>query len=168
MVSQKAHMFSGSVEDNIRFGNRQADNDDILEAIEIAQASDFIAERENGLLDEISEEGTNLSGGQKQRLSIARAIISNASFFILDDSFSALDLKTDASLRKALEPLRQNSIFLVVAQRISSILDADLILVLDHGEIQAMGTHQELYKNSPLYREIVLSQMSEMEAEKYA
>lgn len=167
MVSQKAHMFAGTIEDNIRFGNRSASGERISNAVRIAQAETFIQERENGLSDWISEEGTNLSGGQKQRLSIARAIASDPSLLILDDSFSALDLKTDSKLRKALEPLRKNSIFLVVAQRITSIIDADLILVLDHGRIAASGTHSELYRNSELYREIVLSQMSEQEAKRY-
>lgn len=167
MVSQKAHMFAGTIEDNIRFGNRSASGERISNAVRIAQAETFIQERENGLSDWISEEGTNLSGGQKQRLSIARAIASDPSLLILDDSFSALDLKTDSKLRKALEPLREKSIFLIVAQRITSIMDADLILVLDHGRIAASGTHSELYRNSELYREIVLSQMSEQEAKRY-
>ena len=168
MVAQKAHIFSGTIRDNILFGNRNASEEDLQNAIQIVQAESFVAERPDKMDDVISEEGSNLSGGQKQRLSIARAIASRASLFILDDSFSALDLKTDAKLRKALAPLQKDSIFLVVAQRISSILDADLILVMDHGEIAAMGTHQQLYAQSDLYREIVLSQMNEEEAKRYA
>lgn len=168
LVSQKAHIFSGTIEDNIRFGNRCADEARILDAVKKSQSASFIEEREHGLQDMLSEEGTNLSGGQKQRLSIARALAKKPDVLILDDSFSALDLKTDAALRRSLEDLQKESIFLVVAQRISSILDADLILVLDQGAIAAAGTHQQLYADSPLYREIVASQMSEEEAARYA
>lgn len=168
MVSQKAHLFSGTIKDNITFGNRQALDEEIDHAIQIAQAQAFIAERENGLEDLVSEEGSNLSGGQKQRLSIARAIVANAGLYILDDSFSALDLATDAKLRKALEPIQKDALFLIVAQRIPSILDCDQILVLDQGHLVAAGTHKELYRDCEVYRQIVLSQMSEEEASRYA
>ncbi|MBF0578403.1 ABC transporter ATP-binding protein [Erysipelotrichaceae bacterium RD49] len=168
LVSQKAHLFSGTIKDNITFGNRQASDDEILKAVKLAQAEAFVNERENGWNDLVSEEGTNLSGGQKQRLSIARAIVANTGLYILDDSFSALDLATDAKLRKALEPIQKKALFLIVAQRVSSILDCDQILVLDQGRLAACGTHQELYQSSELYRQIVLSQMSEEEAARYA
>lgn len=167
MVSQKAHMFSGTIQDNIVFSNPEASAAQLEHAIAISQSAAFIAERPNGLDDWISEEGSNLSGGQKQRLSIARAVAANAGLYILDDSFSALDLMTDAKLRQALEPLQKDSLFLIVAQRVSSIADCDLILVLDKGRIAAAGTHQQLYANSELYRQIVLSQMSEEEAMQY-
>lgn len=167
VVSQKAHLFSGTIRDNITFGNPDALETKVQNAIKISQSESFIEEREKKLEDPVSEEGSNLSGGQKQRLSIARAIASNAGLYILDDSFSALDLQTDAKLRKALQPVQEDSLFVVVAQRITSILDADLILVLDQGRLEAAGTHQELYQSSPLYRQIVLSQMNEEEAEQY-
>lgn len=167
MVSQKAHMFSGTIQDNIVFSNPEASAAQLEHAIAISQSAAFIAERPNGLDDWISEEGSNLSGGQKQRLSIARAVAAKAGLYILDDSFSALDLMTDAKLRQALEPLQKDSLFLIVAQRVSSIADCDLILVLDKGRIAAAGTHQQLYANSELYRQIVLSQMSEEEAMQY-
>lgn len=168
LISQKAHLFSGTIEENLRFSNQKADKKTIERAIEIAQAKEFIQERKAGLQDAVSEEGTNLSGGQKQRISIARALCSEASLLIFDDSFSALDLKTDAKLRKALQPVFENSLAIIVAQRISTILDADLILLLDQGKLVAAGNHQELYKTSPLYQEIVLSQMNEEEALRYA
>lgn len=149
------------------FSNPEASAAQLEHAIAISQSAAFIAERPNGLDDWISEEGSNLSGGQKQRLSIARAVAAKAGLYILDDSFSALDLMTDAKLRQALEPLQKDSLFLIVAQRVSSIADCDLILVLDKGRIAAAGTHQQLYANSELYRQIVLSQMSEEEAMQY-
>lgn len=168
LVSQKAHLFSGTIKDNILFSNPNAGEEDLKKAIEISQSEAFIAERPDGLEDKVEEGGQNLSGGQKQRLSIARAIASKASLYILDDSYSALDLATDARLRKALEPVLKDALQIVVAQRISSIADSDLILVLDQGRIAAAGTHKELFKTSELYRQIVLSQMSEEEAASYA
>lgn len=167
MVSQKAHMFSGTIKDNILFSNPDASDKDLEKAIAISQSGSFIEQRAQGLDDWISEEGSNLSGGQKQRLSIARAVAANAGLYILDDSFSALDLMTDAKLRKALEPLQDDALFLIVAQRISSIAGCDQILVLDKGRIAAAGTHQQLLAESDLYRQIVLSQMSEQEAMRY-
>lgn len=163
-ISQKAHIFTGSIQDNITFGAPDASSADVQEAARIAQALDFILERPDGFDNEISEEGTNLSGGQKQRLSIARALIRKPGLYIFDDSFSALDFRTDAALRHALAPHVQNAILLVVAQRVSTILDADKIIVLDHGRIAGIGRHDDLMQTCELYREIVLSQMSEEEA----
>ena len=166
-VAQKAHMFKGTIESNISFGKMDAHMNEIEHAATIAQASEFISKRENGYQDEISEDGTNISGGQKQRLSIARAILKKPSLYIYDDSFSALDFKTDATLRKALKPEVKNAIFFVVAQRISTILDSDLILVLDEGQIVGMGTHKELIQTCPVYQEIAYSQLSRKELKEY-
>lgn len=164
LISQKAHLFSGTIEDNITFGNPDASKEQIEKAMEISQSAHFIAQKPGGLQEMVSEEGTNLSGGQKQRISIARALASGADLLIFDDSFSALDLQTDARVREALRPLQKDALFVIIAQRISTILDADLILLMDQGRIAAAGTHQELYESSALYREIVSSQMSEQEA----
>lgn len=165
LISQKAHLFSGTIADNIAFGNPDASRAQIEKAMEISQSAHFIAQKPGGLQEIVSEEGANLSGGQKQRISIARALASQADLLIFDDSFSALDLQTDARLREALQPLQKDALFVIIAQRISTILDADLILLMDQGRIAAAGTHKELYKNSALYREIVSSQMSEQEAD---
>ena len=162
-VAQKAHLFKGSIASNIAFGQPEATMDEIEHAAAIAQASDFISVREHGYQDEIAEDGTNVSGGQKQRLSIARAILMKPSLYLYDDSFSALDFKTDANLRQALKPEVQNAIFLVVAQRISTIMDADQILVLDEGKLVGQGTHEELLKTCETYQEIALSQLSRKE-----
>ncbi|WP_289197148.1 ABC transporter ATP-binding protein [uncultured Dubosiella sp.] len=167
-VSQKPHMFKGSIHDNIAFGLEQASFESVHEAATIAQAADFILERDEQYEEEIAEEGTNLSGGQKQRISIARALLKKSGLYIYDDSFSALDFKTDAKLRAALEPMRPDSIFIVVAQRVSTILDADKILVLDEGRIVGYGSHPDLYDSCAVYREIVLSQLSEKEVRAYA
>lgn len=163
-ISQKPHLFSGTIESNLRFGKEEASQDEMEQAAAMACAKEFIDARALNYADPVSEEGTNLSGGQKQRLSIARALMARPGLYIFDDSFSALDFATDARLRKNLEELRQDSIFLIVAQRVSTIMDSDQILVLDHGSIVGKGTHQELMKSCELYREIVLSQMSEEEA----
>ncbi len=162
-VAQKAHLFKGSIASNIAFGQPEATMDEIEHAATIAQASDFISVREHGYQDEIAEDGTNVSGGQKQRLSIARAILMKPSLYLYDDSFSALDFKTDANLRQALKPEVKNAIFLVVAQRISTIMDADQILVLDEGKLVGQGTHEELLKTCETYQEIALSQLSRKE-----
>lgn len=162
-VAQKAHLFKGSIKENISFGKPDATMDEIEEAAKIAQAKEFIEVRDHQYEDEISEDGTNVSGGQKQRLSIARAIIMNPSLYIYDDSFSALDFKTDAALREALKPKVKDAIFFVVAQRISTIMDADMILVLNDGKLVGKGTHKELMNTCKIYQEIALSQLSRKE-----
>lgn len=162
-VAQKAHLFKGSIKQNIAFGKPDATMEEIEEAAKIAQAKEFIEIRNNQYEDEISEDGTNVSGGQKQRLSIARAIIMNPSLYIYDDSFSALDFKTDSTLREALKPKVKDAIFFVVAQRISTIMDADMILVLNDGKLVGKGTHKELMNTCKIYQEIALSQLSRKE-----
>ena len=156
-------MFSGSIKENICFGKEDASDEEIIHAARVAQAYDFIMEKEHGFDEEISEGATNVSGGQKQRLSIARAIIRKPEIYIFDDSFSALDFKTDAVLRHELKKETKEAIVMVVAQRISSIMDADKIVVLNEGNIVGMGTHKELLKNCEIYHEIALSQLSEEE-----
>lgn len=162
-VAQKAHLFKGSIKENISFGKPDATMDEIEEAAKIAQAKEFIEVRDHQYEDEISVDGTNVSGGQKQRLSIARAIIMDPSLYIYDDSFSALDFKTDATLREALKPKVKDAIFFVVAQRISTIMDADMILVLNDGKLVGKGTHKELMNTCKIYQEIALSQLSRKE-----
>ena len=163
VIPQKAILFSGTIKDNIRFGKKDATDDEIEHAAKIAQAYDFIMAKEHGFDEEISEGATNVSGGQKQRLSIARALVRKAPIYIFDDSFSALDFKTDAILRKKLKKEMSNSIMLVVAQRISSIMDADQIIVLNEGKVVGHGTHQQLLKECKIYYEIAISQLSEEE-----
>ena len=163
VIPQKAMLFSGTIKDNICFGKPDASEEEILHAIKVAQAYDFIMEKEHGLKEEISEGATNVSGGQKQRLSIARALIRRPDIYIFDDSFSALDFKTDATLRKELKKETRDAIVMVVAQRISSIMDADRIVVLNEGEVVGIGTHRELLKSCAIYHEIALSQLSEEE-----
>lgn len=163
LVSQKALLFSGSILDNIRFGKEDASLDEIKKVAEIAQATDFIMDMSEGFDSLIAQGGANLSGGQKQRLSIARALIKRPEIYIFDDSFSALDFKTDKKLRNALKQVTQNSTVIIIAQRVSSVIDADNILVLDDGKIVGQGTHKELLKNSDVYREIVESQLSQEE-----
>lgn len=162
-VPQKAHLFSGTIEENIRVGKSDATMEEIIHAAKIAQAYDFIMEKPHQFQELITEGATNVSGGQKQRLSIARALIRKPQIYIYDDSFSALDFKTDARLRRALKPEIQNAIVFVVAQRVSTILDADRIIVLDEGRIAGMGTHRELLESCPIYYEIAASQLSEEE-----
>ena len=162
-VPQKGVLFSGTVASNLRFGNPAASDDEIREAAEIAQAADFIEEKEDRYDSYIAQGGSNVSGGQKQRLAIARAIAKNPKVFVFDDSFSALDMKTDAKLRKALEERVKDAAEIVVAQRISTILHADQILVLDDGEIAGRGTHEELLQTCEVYRQIAKSQLSEKE-----
>ena len=164
-VPQKGVLFSGTIDSNLRYGNKDATQEDIIKAAKIAQSIDFINDKEDKFDSEISQGGSNVSGGQKQRLSIARAIAKDPEIFIFDDSFSALDFKTDAKLRKALKSETSNSTVLIVAQRISTILDADQIVVLDEGRIVGKGTHKELLKNCEIYKEIALSQLSKEELE---
>ena len=147
----------------MRYGNTNATDEQIREAAEIAQATEFIDSKPEGFDTEIAQGGTNVSGGQKQRLSIARAIAKNPEIYIFDDSFSALDLKTDAALRKALKKKTGDSTVLIVAQRISTILHAEQIIVLDEGRIVGKGTHEELLKNCEIYKQIALSQLSKEE-----
>lgn len=162
-VPQKGVLFSGTIDSNIRYGKEEAGEEEIKRAAEIAQAWDFIQEKEKGIQAEIAQGGTNVSGGQKQRLSIARAIAKNPEIYIFDDSFSALDYKTDVTLRRALKKETKEATTLIVAQRISTILHADKILVLDEGKVVGQGTHQELLKSCDVYRQIAMSQLSEEE-----
>ena len=162
-VAQKANLFSGTIEENIRFGREDATDEEVRHAAEIAQAMDFIMDKPNGFQEKIVEGAGNLSGGQKQRLSITRALVRKPDIYIYDDSFSALDMKTDALLRQALKSEVKNAVVIIVAQRVSTIMDADQILVLDEGRLAAMGRHKELLKECPLYYEIAASQLSEEE-----
>ena len=163
VIPQKAVLFSGSIADNIRFGKKDATDEEVIHAAKVAQAYSFIMDKENGFDEQISEGATNVSGGQKQRLSIARALVRKAQIYIFDDSFSALDFKTDAVLRKALKKEMNESIMMVVAQRISSIMDADQIIVLNEGKVVGQGTHYQLLKECQIYHEIATSQLSEEE-----
>jgi len=163
-VPQKGVLFTGTIESNLKYGkNFQASNEDVLKAIEIAQASELIEEKEKGILSEIAQGGTNVSGGQKQRLSIARALAKKPKVLIFDDSFSALDFKTDAALRKAINTEFKNRTMLIVAQRINTIKNAEKIIVLDEGKIVGIGTHRELLRKCEVYKQIALSQLSEEE-----
>lgn len=163
LVPQKALLFTGTIAENIRFGKEDASLDEIKHAAQIAQADDFISEMADGYDSLIEQGGSNLSGGQKQRLSIARALIRKADIYLFDDSFSALDYRTDALLRKALKDEITNSTVLIVAQRVSTVVDADRIIVLNNGNIAGIGTHAELLESNPVYREIVESQLGEEE-----
>lgn len=162
-VPQKGVLFTGSIEENIKYGNEELDKKEIIKAAEIAQATEFIAGTVEGYETHISQGGTNVSGGQKQRLSIARAIAKSPEVYIFDDSFSALDFKTDAALRRALGKETKNSTVLIVAQRISTILHANQIVVLDEGTVVGVGSHSELMKNCEVYKQIALSQLSKEE-----
>ncbi len=162
-VPQKGILFSGTIESNIKYGHNDATDEEVKEAAAIAQATEFIEEKDDKYESEISQGGSNVSGGQKQRLSIARAIAKNPKVFIFDDSFSALDLKTDAALRKALAAKVSDSTVIIVAQRVSTILHADQILVMDDGCIVGKGTHEELLRNCETYQQIAKSQLSEKE-----
>ncbi len=162
-VPQKASLFTGSVSENIKYGNALASEEDVIKAAEIAQAADFIIERPGGFDSIVAQGGINVSGGQKQRLSIARALVRKPEIYIFDDSFSALDFKTDAKLRKALKKETVLSTVIIVAQRVSTVMNATRIIVLDNGGIIGVGTHRELLKSCDVYREIVSSQLSEEE-----
>ena len=162
-VPQKGMLFSGNVVSNIAYGKDDASTDEIMKALEVAQAKNFVSEMEDGIETAIAQGGGNVSGGQKQRLSIARALVKKAPIYIFDDSFSALDFKTDAALRSALDAYTDNTTVLIVAQRISTIMDAEQIIVLDKGRIVGIGTHDALMKNCETYQEIAKSQLSEEE-----
>jgi len=162
-VPQKAVLFSGTITDNIRYGKENASDEEVKHAAEIAQASDFISNMQDGFESVISQGGTNVSGGQKQRLSIARALVRRPEIYVFDDSFSALDFKTDAKLRAALKKETGKSTVIIVAQRVSTVMDADRIIVLDDGQIAGIGNHKELLNNCDVYHEIVSSQLSEEE-----
>lgn len=162
-IPQKAVLFSGTIADNIRYGKNDASMEEVIEAAKIAQAYSFIQEKTNGFDELITEGATNVSGGQRQRLSIARAIVKKPDIYVFDDSFSALDFKTDATLRKEFKKVTKGAIVFIVAQRVSSIMDADRIIVLDEGKIVGNGTHRELLKECPIYLEIAASQLSEEE-----
>lgn len=162
-VPQKGILFSGTIESNIKYGRREAAEEELIKAAEIAQAMEFISSKPESFKTEISQGGTNVSGGQKQRLSIARALAKKPEIFIFDDSFSALDFKTDSALRKALKSEIAESTVLIVAQRISTIMNADKIIVLDEGNIVGTGTHKELMENCEVYKQIALSQLSKEE-----
>lgn len=160
-IQQKAWLFSGSIADNLRYGNPNASDAELEHALEVAQASDFVHSLPEGLNSYVAQGGTNFSGGQKQRLSIARALVKKPELYIFDDSFSALDFKTDAALRKALEKETKDVAVLIIAQRVSTIRNADQIIVLNEGKIAGKGTHDELMKNCDVYKEIVNSQTKE-------
>jgi ATP-binding cassette subfamily B multidrug efflux pump len=164
LVPQKAWLFSGTVRSNLQYGKPDASDEELWTALEIAQARDFVAAMPEGLDAPIAQGGTNVSGGQRQRLAIARALIGRPEIYLFDDSFSALDLATDARLRAALKPVTRDSTMLVVAQRVSTIRDADMILVVEDGEVVGRGKHDELLETSETYREIVESQLSAEEA----
>jgi ATP-binding cassette subfamily B multidrug efflux pump len=164
LVPQRSFLFGGSVAENLRYGDAMATDEQLWDALEIAQAADFIREMPEGLEARVAQGGTNFSGGQRQRLSIARAIVKRPQIYILDDSFSALDYSTDAKLRASLEQSAGNATVLLVAQRVSTILAADQIVVLDEGKIVGIGKHHDLMKACATYREIVLSQLSPEEA----
>ena len=162
-VPQKGVLFSGTIESNIKYSDENMSDERMIEAAEIAQATEFINDKENKYKDPIAQGGSNVSGGQKQRLSIARAIAKDPEIFVFDDSFSALDFKTDSKLREALAERTENKTVIIVAQRISTILNADKIIVLEEGKMVGVGTHEELMKNNETYRQIALSQLSEEE-----
>ncbi|HYE69520.1 MAG TPA: ABC transporter ATP-binding protein [Anaerovoracaceae bacterium] len=166
-VPQTAVLFTGSISDNIRYGNQEATETEVYHAAEVAQVSDFIADLPEGFDFAVAQGGTNLSGGQKQRLSIARALVRRPEIYIFDDSFSALDFKTDSLLRAALKKETGDSAVIIVAQRVSTVMDADRILVLDEGKLVGTGIHRELMRNCQVYQEIVSSQLSEEEMKAY-
>ncbi len=163
LVPQKASLFTGTIADNIRYGKEDATDEEVQHAAAVAQASEFVAEMKDGFDSIIAQGGTNVSGGQKQRLSIARALVRKPDIYLFDDSFSALDFKTDANLRRALRGETGDAAVLIVAQRVSTVMDADQIIVLDDGRAAAIGKHRELMQSSEIYREIVTSQLSEEE-----
>lgn len=167
-VPQRPYLFSGTVASNVRFGRPEASDEEVWHALTIAQARDFVAEMPEGLDSPIAQGGSNVSGGQRQRLSIARALLSKPDIYLFDDSFSALDLQTDARLRAALKPETREALMVIVAQRVSTITSADVILVLDHGRIVGRGTHEELLATNETYQEIVASQGAASEFEEEA
>jgi ATP-binding cassette subfamily B protein len=164
LVPQRPYLFTGTVASNLRYGNPDATDEELWEALEIAQARDFVEDMPDGLEASIAQGGTNVSGGQRQRLSIARALVRRPEVYLFDDSFSALDVATDAALRLALRPHIQRAAVIVVAQRVTTILDADQIVVLDQGSVVGIGTHRQLMDTCPTYVEIVESQLTPEQA----
>ena len=162
-VQQRAWLFSGTIAENLRYGNDSATDEELMHALDIAQAGDFVRALPEGLNSFVAQGGTNFSGGQKQRLSIARAIVKNPQLYIFDDSFSALDFKTDAALRKALLKEKSDKAIVIIAQRVSSIQHADQIIVLNEGKTVGIGKHDELLKTCNVYREIYESQTKEVD-----
>jgi ATP-binding cassette subfamily B protein len=158
-ATQNASLFSGTIRENLKYGKEDASDEDLWHALEVAQGADFVSELPDGLGSRVEQGGTNFSGGQRQRLSIARALVTDARILVFDDSFSALDFKTDAQLRKALEPETTDKAVVIIAQRISTVVDADEILVLNNGELAGKGTHEELKATNKVYQEIIESQM---------
>lgn len=165
-VPQKAFLFSGTIKDNILYGKEDATDEEIMHALDVAQSTEFVNSLENGIMAHVAQGGNNFSGGQKQRLAIARAIVRKPEIYIFDDSFSALDFKTDSNLRKALKEETDNATFIIVAQRVSTIMDADQIIVLNDGKIEGIGKHDELLEKCSVYKEIVYSQLSKEEVAK--
>ena len=162
-VPQKGVLFSGTIESNIKYGNNEISQEQMEKVAKISQAYDFIERKENGFQSEIAQGGNNVSGGQKQRLSIARALAIDPEILVFDDSFSALDFKTDSKLREELSKQTNDKTIIIVAQRISTVLNANQIIVLDEGKIVGKGTHKELMENCNEYKEIAMSQLSEEE-----
>ncbi len=162
-IPQKAFLFSGTVASNLRYGRENATEAELWHALETAQGKDFVSAMDEGLEAPITQGGTNVSGGQRQRLAIARALVKRPEIYVFDDSFSALDFKTDAALRSALAHNIKDATIIIVAQRVSTIMQADTIIVLDEGTVVGAGTHAELMKTSGTYREIVTSQLTEEE-----
>jgi ATP-binding cassette subfamily B protein len=164
LVPQKPYLFAGTVATNLRYGNPDATDEELWHALEVAQAKGFVERLENGLDSPIAQGGTNVSGGQRQRLAIARTLVQRPEIYLFDDSFSALDYATDAALRAALSQETAEATVVIVAQRVSTIRDADRIVVLDEGRVVGTGRHHELMADNETYREIVLSQLTEAEA----
>lgn len=165
IVPQKAFLFGGSIYDNVCYGKKGASKKEVLHALNIAQAIEFISQKEEGIYSHITPSGANVSGGQRQRIAIARAIVKKPQIYLFDDSFSALDFKTDAALRSALEEETKEAVTVIVAQRVGTIMNADQIIVLDHGQMMGKGKHKELLKTCPTYREIAYSQLPESEVD---
>jgi ATP-binding cassette subfamily B multidrug efflux pump len=164
LVPQRAFLFSGSIADNLRHGRSDATDEELWEALEIAQARDFVERMPDGLDSKVAQGGTDVSGGQRQRLAIARALVKRPRVYLFDDAFSALDVATDARLRQALRPVVADATVIVVAQRVSTVLDADRIVVLEDGQVVGEGTHAELVEGCTTYQEIVRSQLTEEDA----